>query len=120
MPTPKFRRRDNATRHGRTVARCNPPGAGAPVPVAARFRRRRKRRRYSRSAWRLVHRGDRQYTGKVVSAPATRVSLEEFQANPDIHYYDFHELHDGEVVVVSPPTVEHMLLQQRIQDLLGS
>ncbi|MGH9629521.1 MAG: Uma2 family endonuclease [Bryobacteraceae bacterium] len=51
---------------------------------------------------------------------ATKVSLEEFLANPDTHYYDFHELHNGEVVEVSPPTVEHMLLQSRIEQLLES
>ena len=51
-------------------------------------------------------------------ATATKISLEEFQANPDIHYYDFNELHNGEIVLVPGPTVEHMEMQQRLEDLL--
>jgi Uma2 family endonuclease len=56
----------------------------------------------------------------VESGVATRVSLEQFLSNPDIHYYDFHELHNGEVVVVSPPTVEHVDLQKCLEDLFGA
>lgn len=51
---------------------------------------------------------------------ATKVSLEEFLANPDIRYYDFHELHNGEIVVVSPPSEQHVDLQERLQELLRS
>jgi Uma2 family endonuclease len=51
-------------------------------------------------------------------AVATSISLEEFLSNPDIHYYDFHELHNGEVVVVSPPSDGHSDLQDRLQELL--
>lgn len=50
----------------------------------------------------------------------TRVSLEEFLANPDIHYYDFHELHNGEVVIVSPPSQAHTAQQVRLEELLRS
>jgi Uma2 family endonuclease len=49
---------------------------------------------------------------------ATQVTLEEFLKNPDIHYYDFHELHNGEVVAVSPPSEAHIEMQQRLQSLL--
>jgi Uma2 family endonuclease len=51
---------------------------------------------------------------------ATRVSLEEFLSNPDIHYYDFHELHNGEVVVVSPPSGTHVDMQVRLEAALRS
>ena len=51
---------------------------------------------------------------------ATRVSLEEFLSNSDIHYYDFHELHHGEVVLVSPPSEAHVDLQERLERLLRS
>ena len=51
---------------------------------------------------------------------ATQVSLDEFLANPDIHYYDFHELHNGEVVLVSPPSIEHLALQVRLEIELRS
>src|SRR5688572_7134795 len=54
------------------------------------------------------------------SSVATRVSLEEFLSNPDIHYYDLHELHNGEVVVVSPPSEAHVELQERLEGLLRS
>ena len=49
---------------------------------------------------------------------ATQVTVQEFLANPDIHYYDSHELHSGEVVVVSPPSEAHLALQERIERLL--
>jgi Uma2 family endonuclease len=49
----------------------------------------------------------------------TRVSLQEFLSNPDIHYYDFHELHNGEIVEVPPPTIEHLNLQLRFENLLA-
>lgn len=48
------------------------------------------------------------------------LSLEEFLANPDIHYYDFHELHDGEIVEVSPPTNDHVNIQKRLEKLFQS
>lgn len=54
--------------------------------------------------------------GRVMS----RVSFEQFLAHPDLHYYDFDELHDGDVVTVSPPTEAHVDLQERIERLLRS
>lgn len=45
------------------------------------------------------------------------VALEDFLANPDIHYYDFHELHNGQMVVMSPPTNGHVSIQRRLEDL---
>lgn len=51
---------------------------------------------------------------------ATKVSLEEFVANPDPHYYDFHELHDGEIVEVAPPTHDHVRLQKWLEKALDS
>ena len=30
------------------------------------------------------------------------VALQDFLTNPDIHYYDLHELHNGEIVEASP------------------
>jgi Uma2 family endonuclease len=52
-------------------------------------------------------------------AVATKTSLEEFLSNPDIHYYDFHELHNGEVVVVSPPSLEHVHIQRHLIEALS-
>jgi Uma2 family endonuclease len=52
-------------------------------------------------------------------AVATNVSLEEFLSNPDIHYYDLHELHNGEVVVVSPPSLEHVRIQRHLIETLN-
>jgi Uma2 family endonuclease len=49
---------------------------------------------------------------------ATKVSLEEFLANPEPGFHDFHELHNGEVVVVPPPTKRHMILQRRLARIL--
>ena len=51
---------------------------------------------------------------------AIKISLEEFLSNPDIHYYDFHELHNGDAVVVSPPSDEHIDLQKHLESLFGS
>ena len=51
-------------------------------------------------------------------AVATNIGLEEFLSNPDIHYYDFHELHNGEVVLASPPSDRHSDLQDHLQELL--
>lgn len=51
---------------------------------------------------------------------ATKVSLEEFVANPDPHYYDFHELHDGEIVELPSPSIGHMRLQEKLAAMLRS
>ena len=53
-------------------------------------------------------------------AVATSISLAEFLSNPDIHYYDFHELHNGEVVVVSPPSLAHVHLQRRLEQTIDA
>jgi Uma2 family endonuclease len=47
-----------------------------------------------------------------------KMSLEEFLAQPGDSFHDFHELHNGEVVEVPSPTVEHMDAQARIEALL--
>ena len=52
------------------------------------------------------------------STVSTKVSIEEFLSNPDIHYYDFHELHNGEIVEVTPPSAEHVRLQIHLQSVL--
>ena len=46
--------------------------------------------------------------------------LHEFLSNPDIHYYDFNELHNGEIVVVAPPTTKTVDLQLRLEIELRS
>ena len=48
-----------------------------------------------------------------------KMPLEEFLAQPGDAFHDFHELHNGEVVEVSSPTVEHMDAQVRIEKLLS-
>lgn len=53
-------------------------------------------------------------------ATATRITLEEFLANPDPHFFDFHELHDGEVVIVPPPSLAHQEMQKRLERLLDA
>ena len=55
-----------------------------------------------------------------MSTAAAPVALEDFLANPDIHYYDFHELHNGEIVEVSPPSIEHVRIQSRLEELFRS
>jgi hypothetical protein len=42
-----------------------------------------------------------------MSTITSLVGLEQFQPNPDLHYYDFNELHDGEIVEVPAPTLVH-------------
>ena len=54
-----------------------------------------------------------------MSATDTIVGVEEFLSNPDVHYYDVHELHHGEVVVVPPPSNLHVGLQRRIEEALA-
>ena len=49
---------------------------------------------------------------------STRVTLGEFLANPDIHYFDLHELHNGEIVEVSPPSRRHVEIQVKLERLL--
>ena len=51
---------------------------------------------------------------------ATTVALQDFLANPNIHYYDFHELHNGEIVAVSPPSNEPVEIQVRVEALFRS
>jgi Uma2 family endonuclease len=51
-------------------------------------------------------------------AVTTKTTLEEFLSNPDIHYYDFHELHNGEVAIVSPPSLPHVRLQRQLDEIL--
>lgn len=48
------------------------------------------------------------------------LSLEEFLKMGGEHYHDFHELHNGEIVLVPPLTAEHLLMQARILELLRS
>lgn len=48
-----------------------------------------------------------------------KMSLEEFLAQPGDTYHDFHELHNGEIVEVSAPTVEHSDTQVRLEQLLN-
>lgn len=50
----------------------------------------------------------------------TQVALEDFLANPDIHYYDFHELHDGEIVEVPGPSNERVNIQRRLEQSFRS
>ncbi len=50
-----------------------------------------------------------------MSTIAAPVRLQDFLANPDIHYYDFYELHNGEIVRVSPPSNEHVEIQIRLE-----
>jgi Uma2 family endonuclease len=47
-----------------------------------------------------------------------KISLEEFLAQPGETFNDFHELHDGEIVEVPPPTNEHVDVQKRLEVLL--
>lgn len=47
-----------------------------------------------------------------------KMPVEEFLAQPGPTYHDFHELHDGEVIEVPSPTVEHMEAQYGIEALL--
>lgn len=47
-----------------------------------------------------------------------KMSVEEFLAQPGDTYHDFHELHNGEVVEVPLPAVEHTDAQDRIHALL--
>lgn len=56
----------------------------------------------------------------MASAIITRVSLEEFLSNPDPHYYDFHELHNGEIIEVPAPTNEHVDLHVRLEAVFRS
>jgi Uma2 family endonuclease len=48
-----------------------------------------------------------------------RMSLEEFLAQPGETYHDFRELHNGEIVEVPAPTVEHLDTQVRLEQLLN-
>ena len=47
-----------------------------------------------------------------------KMSLEEFLAQPGETFHDFHELHDGEVVEVPPPTLQHMQVQELLRAIL--
>lgn len=55
-----------------------------------------------------------------MSATDTIVGVEEFLSNPDMHYYDVHELHHGEVVVAPPPSNLHVELQRTIEESLST
>jgi Uma2 family endonuclease len=47
------------------------------------------------------------------------MSVEEFQALPDPqgNFFDTHDLHEGEIVEVPGPTGEHVLIQERLEEL---
>lgn len=54
------------------------------------------------------------------SKVAARMTLEEFLAQPGATYHDFHELWDGEVVEVSPPSEQYVWFQDQLVDSLAA
>ncbi len=56
----------------------------------------------------------------VMATVVSRMALEEFLDQPGDTFHDFHELHNGEVVEVPAPTLEHYQTQKRVVQLLSA
>lgn len=50
----------------------------------------------------------------VMATVVAKTPIERFLAQPGDAFHDFHELHNGEIVEMPPPTVEHFETQARL------